>query len=152
MDEPSRARARAFDAYARSIDTLPAAERVVMAYEGAIRFVEDAAGAIGRGEIEARFRASERARAIVRTLEGALDHERGGAIAANLGRLYGYIDRRLTDLNLANDPAIAEEIAGLLRALRDGWAQLARAGGGSRPAAAASGETAPARATLALSA
>jgi len=132
MHEPSRVRARAFDAYARGIDTLPPAERVVLAYEGAIRFVEEAAAAIGRGEIEARFRASERARAIVRTLEGALDHERGGAIAADLGRLYGYIDRRLTDLNLANDPAIAKEITGLLRTLRDGWAQLARAGGSRR--------------------
>jgi len=151
MNEPSRARARAFDAYARSIDTLPAAERVVMAYEGAIRFVEEAAAAIGRGEIEVRFRASERARAIVRTLEGALDHERGGEIAANLGRLYGYIERRLTDLNLANDPAIAKEITGLLRTLRDGWAQLARAGG-SRPASVGTSDGAPARATLALSA
>lgn len=152
MHEPSRVRARAFDAYARSIDRLPPAERVVLAYEGAIRFVEEAAAAIGRGEIEARFRASERARAIVRTLEGALDHERGGEIAANLGRLYGYVDRRLTDLNLANDPAIAHEIAGLLRTLRDGWARLARAGGGSRPASVGTSEGTPARATLALSA
>ncbi|MCS6879162.1 MAG: flagellar export chaperone FliS [Geminicoccaceae bacterium] len=122
---------RALGAYGRGIDTLPPLERVVLLYDAALRFLEEAKRAAEAGEIERRFRASERVREIVRTLDSALDRERGGEIAARLARLYGYVEHRLTALNIRNDPAIAEELSELLRTLREAWARIAR------PAAAA---------------
>lgn len=129
-------RSTAFEAYGRAVDRLPPAERVVLAYDAAIRFVREARAAIGRGDIEGRFRAGEKARSVIRILDGALDHERGDRIAADLTRLYTYLERRLTELNIKNDPEIADEITSLLRTLREGWARLAPLPGAGGAAAA----------------
>ncbi len=145
MSERNGARARAFDAYARGFDTLPPSARVAFAYEAAIRFLKEAEAAIGRGEIEARWRASERARTIVRTLEAALDRERGGEIAARLGALYRYVDQRLTALNVRNDAAIARELIALLDPLREAWARLGRGNDGANATAPDRGSEAPTR-------
>lgn len=128
-------RSTAFEAYGRAVDRLPPAERVVLAYDAAIRFVQEARAAIGRGDVEGRFKAGEKARSVIRILEGALDRERGGRIATDLARLYTYLERRLTDLNIQNDPQIADEITNLLRTLREGWARLARVPGASEASA-----------------
>lgn len=128
-------RSAAFEAYGRAVDRLPPAERVVLAYDAVIRFVQEARAAIGRGDIEGRFRAGEKARSVIRILDGALDHERGDRIAADLTSLYTYLERRLTDLNIKNDPEIADEITSLLRTLREGWTRLARVSAASEPLA-----------------
>jgi flagellar protein FliS len=59
-------------------------------------------------------------------LRVALDHERGGEIAANLARLYDYIIRRLTEGNLRNDAALLDEAVELLNEIRGGWDAAAR--------------------------
>ena len=54
-------------------------------------------------------------------LVAALDHERGGDISVNLGRVYDYCLRRLLHANLWRDAAAVREVAGLLAELREGW-------------------------------
>ncbi len=133
---------RALGAYARSLERLPPAERVLLLYDGALRFLDEARRAAEAGAIEARFRASERVRAIVEVLDSALDHERGGAIAAQLAQLYRYVARRLMELNVKNDPEIAAELKGLFKTLREGWARIAH----PSPTAPAKPAAAPAQA------
>jgi len=58
-------------------------------------------------------------------LRGSLDLVRGGAVAANLDDLYDYVTRRLIAGNAANDAEALDEVAGLLRELRDAWNAMA---------------------------
>ena len=63
---------------------------------------------------------------LVGTLYLCLDSERGGEVAENLGRIYGFILQRLHRINFENDPAIADEVIDLLVPLRDSWMELDR--------------------------
>ncbi len=63
-------------------------------------------------------------------LKASLDKQVGGEIATNLDALYDYMSRRLLEANIKNDPAILEEVRGLLADLRDTWNQI-----GGNPAA-----------------
>ena len=54
-------------------------------------------------------------------LEGSLDHEKGGEIAANLQALYQYCQKRLMEANAGNDPEIVNEVIGLVKEVQDGW-------------------------------
>ena len=58
---------------------------------------------------------------IIAELQAVLDRERGGEIAAKLDALYGYMLDRLTLANYENNPALIDEVVGLLEELREGW-------------------------------
>lgn len=127
--------ARAFDAYGRASTTIPPLEQIVMLYDGAMLRVREARAAIERGDVEARYRATSRATAIVDALQACLDHEQGGEIAALLDRYYTYLSLRLAAVNIRNDPAICDEILARLAEMRASWAELAAgAAAGTAPA------------------
>ncbi|HWA44897.1 MAG TPA: flagellar export chaperone FliS, partial [Hypericibacter adhaerens] len=98
-----------------------------------------------RGDIQARWNANQRASNIIETLWRTLDLEKGGEIAANLDKLYGFMLDRLTQVDLKNDPAPAREVATLLEPLRRSWHELvqreAQAAAAQRPDPAAAGNT-----------
>jgi len=54
-------------------------------------------------------------------LTSALDFETGGELVTNLARLYDYCAHRLQAAGYELDPAIVDEVSGLLRTLRNGW-------------------------------
>ena len=54
--------------------------------------------------------------------------DKGGEIAANLDRLYGYILNRLTKVDIRNDAGAAREVIALLEPLRELWRELAKQG------------------------
>jgi flagellar protein FliS len=76
--------------------------------------------------IETIHTALLRAQAILSELRANLDMEAGGDIAANLDRLYDYHLRRLIECNLRKDEAPLIEVEGLVRTLRDAWAEMLR--------------------------
>jgi len=57
-------------------------------------------------------------------LLAALDYERGGEIATNLGAIYDYALRRLLYANLRKDVEVVREIADLLAGLREAWVSI----------------------------
>ncbi|OLO08263.1 flagellar export chaperone FliS [Salinicola sp. MH3R3-1] len=60
-------------------------------------------------------------------LAAALDHEKGGDIAANLGQLYDYVARLLLQANLRDDMAALDQAASLLDNIGSGWRELRQA-------------------------
>ena len=58
---------------------------------------------------------------ILQGLQGSLDMERGGEIAANLNRLYDYMSLRLLDVHREKESASLDEVVGLLGSIKSGW-------------------------------
>ena len=68
------------------------------------------------------------AQAILKELQASLNYTQGGVLAANLGRVYAYMQFMLAEVaaGRADDPlARINEVVGLLEALSDAWNILA---------------------------
>lgn len=115
------------------------AQQLVMLYDGAIKFTLKAKEAIEAGDIAARHAANRRAMEIVAYLLEILDVTNGGEVAGRLFRIYGFMMRKLLDVDLRNDPRACDEVLEHLRTLRVSWAKLAQ----QEAAKSAMGETAP---------
>jgi flagellar secretion chaperone FliS len=125
---------RGADAYRRiQVESRSPMELVVMLYDGALRFTGEARDAIARKDVRARTEATRRIVDIVMELQNTLNVAEGGAIAAELDRLYSYVLSKLLEVT-RGDAAAADEVYKLLTTLREGFSQ-----------AATPGATAPAR-------
>lgn len=100
---------------------------VVMLYDGARRFLRQAAAAMRAREIERSHTTLRRAELIVAHLDGTLDYEQGD-VAQHLHSLYAFCLRHLNEGRMALDPAKLDEVCDLLGELREAWAQLAAEG------------------------
>ena len=115
----------------RTVDAYGAAaasdrmQLVLRMMQGALDRIATARGHMGRGEQAPKGEALGRAVRMIDGLRSCLDHDRGGEIAANLGALYEYMTRRLTEANLRNDTRPLDEVADLLDEIRSGWDQMA---------------------------
>ena len=118
--------ARAMTAYRTATETVAPAMAIVMLYDGAMQRLQLAKAAIAAGRIEERFNLVTRASAIIQGLQCQLDFAAGGEIAVILDGYYHYILKRMTDINLKNDPAICDELVDRLREMRTSWAAIAQ--------------------------
>ncbi|AXA94388.1 flagellar export chaperone FliS [Massilia sp. YMA4] len=107
---------------------------IVMLYDGAIVAILNGITQMKAGNIEEKGKAISKAIQIIDNgLRASLDREVGGEIARNLDALYEYMSGRLLTANLQNDPAMLEEVRGLLADLRDTWKQIGDEPAGSTP-------------------
>jgi len=58
---------------------------------------------------------------IIAGLQASLDNDKGAEVAANLDKLYDYMQRRLLEANLKNDMGMVEEVSGLLGKVKSSW-------------------------------
>ena len=108
------------------VSTASAHQLVTMLFDGYFDALAQARGALQAGRVEDKGRAIGRAVRIVEEgLKAGLNLRDGGAIAANLDRLYGYVTLRLTEANLHNDAAALEECAQLIEPVRAAWQAIA---------------------------
>ncbi len=98
---------------------------IQMLYDGALERIAMARGCMLNRQLAEKAQLLTRVIAIVGELRGSLDLVRGGTVAANLDDLYDYVTRRLIAANAGNDPQALDEVAGLLRELRDAWQAVA---------------------------
>lgn len=101
------------------------AERVVLLYDGAIRFMMLALQAIKDEDIQKRFDNSTKARNIIVHLLDTLEMDKGGEVAINLDRIYRHLLATLPEIDKNNSEA-AEEIINHLKTLRASWAKIAQ--------------------------
>lgn len=95
-----------------------------MLFDGALSRIASAQGHLQRGEVAAKGECISRSIAILGGLRVSLDLERGGELAGRLDGLYEYMEQRLLYANLHDDSAALDEVAGLLRPLRDAWDRI----------------------------
>jgi flagellar protein FliS len=95
-----------------------------MLFDGLIDSLSVAEGQIQRNEIQEKGDSLSRAIRIILGLQGSLDVEKGGEIAANLADLYDYCTRRLLHANLRNDLEAVQEVKKLMSEIREAWSQV----------------------------
>jgi flagellar protein FliS len=96
-------------------------ELIQMLFDGLIDSLSSARGHIERQSIEEKSKCLTRASRILVGLQGALDFEQGGDLAANLHELYGYGIRRLLQVNVHNDLEALQEVHSLMSEVREAW-------------------------------
>lgn len=94
---------------------------IQMLLEGGLQRIAQARGALQHGNIALKGELIGKAMGIVAGLRDGLNLEKGGEMAANLDNLYAYMMQRLSMANLKNDPAMLDEVAKLLREVKEGW-------------------------------
>lgn len=99
---------------------------IQMLMEGGLARIAQARGAMEREQTALKGELIGKSIAIVAGLRESLDHQQGGEVAGNLDSLYEYMIARLTEANVSNEPAILEEVSGLLRNVKMGWDAIAQ--------------------------
>jgi flagellar protein FliS len=104
---------------------------VIMLYDGAIEFLDKAAAAINMKDPDrdvslngVKIKYIDKSLAIIEELLNSINIEVGGEIALNLQNLYLHMMRELVLANAENDVDKIKHVIGLLRELREAWAQI----------------------------
>src|SRR5919204_4818024 len=97
---------------------------VVMLYDGAHRFLFQAAVAMRDGKVEQANNRLQRAEAIIDELNTTLDMS-VGEIPARLRAIYLFCKRHLMQARIKRSPEMIDEVDGLLSTVGDAWRQIA---------------------------
>ena len=111
---------------------------IVMLFDGALLSVATALQKMKEGDIAGKGQAISKAIAIIDSgLRASLNKEVGGEIAISLDALYDYMGRRLLAANIENQPAILDEVHGLLADLKGAWEAIGETANPAQPMPAA---------------
>lgn len=117
------AQTNAYNAYKQnSVTTASPGELTLMLYNGCLKFLNRAKLAIDEKNIEERNYNIQRAQAIIAEFMSTLNMDI--EISKQMLPLYEYMNRRLTEANIKNDPTIIEEVEGLVTEFRDTWKEV----------------------------
>lgn len=126
------------DSYARvsletSVMSADPHELVALLFQGARRAVRMSRMHMENGNVAQKGRLISHAIVIIGGgLQQGLNLEQGGELAQRLDALYEYMKRRLLEANLNDDPALLDEVDGLLANLEDGWTGIKPQSAGAR--------------------
>jgi len=94
---------------------------VQMLMEGALEKILAAKGFMGNKDIAKKGEHISWAISIIDSLRSCLNVEVGGEFAQNLLNLYNYMEHRLVEANIKNDPAMLDEVGQLIIEIKSGW-------------------------------
>ena len=98
---------------------------VQMLMEGGLDRIAQAKGAMERKDIPGKGVLISKAIGIIGGLREGLDLENKAEEVGRLDNLYVYMMKRLAEANIKTDPKILDEVAGLLRTVKEGWDAIA---------------------------
>ncbi len=104
-----------------SVTTQSKGRLIVLLYDGAIKFMKLAIKELEAGNMEVKGKYINKARDIINELNAVLDTDAGGEIAANLRKLYTFMNERLSQANSKRDPQIIREVITLMEELNQSW-------------------------------
>lgn len=128
-----------YKAYSRASHTVAKTRQVVMLYDGAIRFLQQAKVAMETKDINERYTKLVKADEIIVGLQSCLDFDSGGSTAQVLFDFYSATEMRIMNLHRSNDALECEAIIGDLKRMRDVWYHIDQ---GVKDASLAEGESA----------
>lgn len=96
-------------------------ELVLVLTDGLLEELARARGHIVGKRYEQKATSLDKCTQIINGLASSLDFEQGGEVVANLGKLYDYCAARLYRAGVDMDPAVIDEVVGLLTTIRTGW-------------------------------
>lgn len=139
------------NAYTRASHTVAKTRQVVMLYDGAIRFLQQAKAAMETTDISERYTKLAKAGEVIAGLQSCLDFDSGGQTAQVLYDFYAATEMRILALHRTNDAAECDALINDLKQMREVWHHIDR--GNDPSVAPVSVEPAPATpATLTVSA
>ena len=94
---------------------------IQLLYNGALERINMAKARMQVKDFEGKGRLISKAIEIIGGLRGFLDFEKGGDLSARLESIYDYMERTLFEANAQNNIAKLDEVADLLRSIKDGW-------------------------------
>jgi len=122
----------AFDEYKRNkVITSSGVELIIQLYDEVMNNIRLAKPILAKSdklsfdEIKTKNKALNKAVNVVTALADSLDMEKGGEISDNLSKLYEFINLRLLNANLNNDPVMLDEATRVLNELREAWIGIA---------------------------
>ncbi|MGI9233113.1 MAG: flagellar export chaperone FliS [Woeseiaceae bacterium] len=98
---------------------------IQMMMERALAKMFLARGHMERKEIQRKGENLSDAIDIIEGLQASLNHKADARMSENFDALYAYMMRRLLEANLKDDSSILDEVAGLLRELKEAWDAIA---------------------------
>ncbi len=114
----------AYQTYKKTqVSTASQGELIVMLFDGAIRFTNQAKDFIEAQDFANANEKIVRTENIISELISSLDME-VGEMAQNLYQLYTFVYEHLVQANIKKDPSLLDEVLGLLMDLRDTWRQV----------------------------
>lgn len=106
-----------------SVQSASKEKLLLLLYEGAIRFMKQAAIAVDNKDIAGRGMNIGRAFDIVNELNNTLNHDVGGEIAKNLEQLYMFISEQLTKCNATGQKEPLNHAIKIMETLYSGWVE-----------------------------
>ncbi|MCE9788821.1 flagellar export chaperone FliS [Shewanella chilikensis] len=94
---------------------------VQLMFNGALERIAQSRYAIEQGDQSAKGVFINKAIGIITGLSNSLNMEAGGEIATNLSNLYDFMLRRITEANLNNDVQALDDVAAVLRDIKEAW-------------------------------
>lgn len=107
--------------HSAAVTTQSKGRLIVLLYDGAIKFMKLAIKELEAQNYEAKGRYIGRAQDIINELNAVLDTDAGGEIAANLRKLYCFMNKRLAEANTKRDPQMIREVITLMEELNQSW-------------------------------
>ncbi len=121
---------------------------ILMLHQGALLAIATARNQMLQDETAAKGASISKAIMIIGDgLKLSLNMDAGGEIAQNLSNLYDYMNLRLLQANLNNDPALLDEVSKLLTELQGAWEGIRQPNATSTPVTQ---QTGPANKPVAL--
>ncbi len=94
---------------------------IQMLMQGCLQRIAEAKGALRRNDVPAKGLAISKALNIIAGLQASLNKEVESSLPEQLDALYDYMQRRLLEANIQNSEAALDEVAELMRKIKEGW-------------------------------
>ena len=108
------------------IDTAPKEQILLMLYDGAVRFLNQAKAGFAEKNIEKIHNNIVKVQNLITEFESTLDMKTGGEFAQNLFALYEYINNQLLLANIKKREECLDEALKHMTELRDTWRQAVK--------------------------
>lgn len=116
---------RAAAAYLQTkVTTTDQGDIVVMLYDGAIKFLNQAVEHLAANDMAQKGLALSRALDVINELDSALNMEKGGSLSENLHSLYIFCSNHLVTANLKKDPERIGHVIKILSGLRSAYSEI----------------------------